>query len=690
MRVIRTFVCVVAATVMAACDCFAPTGPSSIAPDASEPTAVSLSVQGAASVRVAETTPWQAVVQLSDGSRRTVTTSAAWSSSAAGTASVSDHGVVGGVAVGQAMVQATYSGLTGSGVVSVVASDAEPPTVLSLAIEGADAVRVGQSIPLQAVVQMSDGSTQTVTALASWTSDAPSTATVSGGTVTGVAVGEAPIRASYGGQTATRVVTVSATTPETPVVVTIAVSGNTAIQVGQHTQLHATASFSNGTTENITMSAAWSSSATNVATISNGLVAGVGVGNAPIQATFQGRVGATTVTVTQGSGPTPTVQGLRIQGATTVQIGQTAQLQAIASMSDGTSQTVTGAAAWTSNMTSVATVANGLVSGVAAGSAPIQASYQGQSASATIAVTQGATPPPIVQSLSIQGANTVQAGQTTQLQAIAQMSNGTTQNVTTAANWTSSAPATATVAGGLVTGIATGGATIGAAYAGTNAQAPMTVTAGAILVGLEVDATVDLTQVLLNQPFSLQVLGVYSDGSKQDVTSAAVISADTIDIHHSTPGTLTVALTLVDALLDPNHVVDVQYGGFTESVNIVLKLPGVQALQLGTGGTTSLALNSQLPAIQTLFDGGATADLAADFPGVTWSLQPRGALNGVLSLLGLDLTHVLTVNNGRLVAVGNGLLDTVVGLLPGGLIPLDLRATYGGVPSNVLQANVSN
>lgn len=605
MRVIRTLACVLAAFVMVACDCFVPTSPSLVTPDPAEPTAVSLSVQGAASVRVGETTPWLAVVQFSDGSRQTVTQDATWSSSAPGSASVSDAGVVAGIAVGQSTIQATHSGLSGSGTITIVARDAEAPTVVSLAIEGNTATRVGQSTPLQAVARLSDGTSQTVTALASWTSDAPLVATVSGGTVAGIAVGQAPVRASYGGQQASATVTVSASTPEAPVVVSIAISGGTTVQVGQTTQLQAIASFSNGTTQNVTNTASWSSGAANIATVSNGLVAGIAAGSSPIQASFEGKVGSTTVTVTQGSTPTPTVQ-----------------------------------------------------------------------------------------SLSIQGANTVQAGQTVQLQAIAQLSNGSTQNVTSAAAWTSASPANATVAAGLVSGVAAGTANITASYSGASAQTTMTVTAAPVvptLIGIEVTATIDLTQVLLNQPITLQVMGVYSDGSRQDVTSAAVLSPQGpgITVGGSGPGTLLVTQTLVDALLDPNHTVNVQYGGFSESVNIVLKLPGVQAVQLGTGGVTSLALGSQLPALQTVFTDGASASLGSDFPGVTWSTEPRGALGGVLSLLGLNLNQVLSVSNGRLTTVSNTLLNTVTGLLPGGIIPLDMRATYDGVQSNVLQVNAN-
>jgi len=61
---------------------------------------------------------------------------------------------------------------------------------------------------------------------------------------------------------------------------------------------------------------------------------------------------------------------------------------------------------------------------------------------------------------------TVSVGLTAQFTATATMSDGTTQNVTTAAAWQSSNPAVATVVLGVVTGVADGQTTITATYAG--------------------------------------------------------------------------------------------------------------------------------------------------------------------------------------------------------------------------------
>lgn len=59
-------------------------------------------------------------------------------------------------------------------------------------------------------------------------------------------------------------------------------------------------------------------------------------------------------------------------------VGKTAQLNAVAQMSDGSSKDVTSQAAWTSSDATIATVSStGLLSGVASGPVTITATYQG-------------------------------------------------------------------------------------------------------------------------------------------------------------------------------------------------------------------------------------------------------------------------------------------------------------------------
>ena len=78
------------------------------------------------------------------------------------------------------------------------------------------------------------------------------------------------------------------------------------------------------------------------------------------------------------------VSSLNVAGAAPA-IGATAQFTATATMADGSTQDVTNQAAWSSSDSSIATVSSsGMVTGVAAGSVTVAATYQSVSASDAI------------------------------------------------------------------------------------------------------------------------------------------------------------------------------------------------------------------------------------------------------------------------------------------------------------------
>ena len=91
--------------------------------------------------------------------------------------------------------------------------------------------------------------------------------------------------------------------------------------------------------------------------------------------------------------PAPTLQSISVNPATTsIGEGQTAQLNCQALFSDSTTQDVTNSAAWSSSNETVATVQNGVVNALSAGTATTTASYEGYSDTSTINIT----PPPSV------------------------------------------------------------------------------------------------------------------------------------------------------------------------------------------------------------------------------------------------------------------------------------------------------
>src|SRR2546428_818630 len=212
----------------------------------------------------------------------------------------------------------------------------------------------------------------------------------------------------------------------------------------------------------------WSSSNPAVATVNGaGQATGVAVGAATLTATSEGKSGTAAITVA-----TVPVASVTVSPATaSVQVGQTVPLAATPKDANGNSlsgRTI----AWSSGSPAVATVsASGLVTGVAAGSATITATSEGQSGTATITVS---TVP--VASVTVSPATaSVQVGQTRQLAATPKDANGNPLSGRTV-TWASSNPAVATVStSGLVAGKVAGAATITGTSEGQSGTATITV-----------------------------------------------------------------------------------------------------------------------------------------------------------------------------------------------------------------------
>jgi len=148
-----------------------------------------------------------------------------------------------------------------------------------------------------ATARFGNNSTGDVTDQVTWSSSATNIATIDpSGLATGVALGNTTITAKSGSVTATGLLTVS---NKTISAITVSPSNPTILlSTGQQQQFTATATFSDGTIGDVTTSAAWTSSNTNVATISTtGLATPVSQGNTTIGASLGGVAGTTTLTV---------------------------------------------------------------------------------------------------------------------------------------------------------------------------------------------------------------------------------------------------------------------------------------------------------------------------------------------------------------------------------------------------------
>ena len=160
-----------------------------------------------------------------------------------------------------------------------------------------------------------------------------------------------------------------------------------------------------------------------------------------------------------------------------VAVGATTTLQA--TVKDQNGNVMSGQpVSWSSDNTSAATVSNGVVTGVAAGSATITATSSGKSGTSAITVTAAPPPTPVVTTVTVSPPSaSVVAGSTVTLQATVKDQNGNVMSGQTIA-WTSSNTAAATVSGGgVVTGVAAGASTITATVGTKSGTSAITVTA---------------------------------------------------------------------------------------------------------------------------------------------------------------------------------------------------------------------
>jgi len=232
-------------------------------------------------------------------------------------------------------------------------------------------------------------------------------------------------------------------------------------------QLTATGNYQNGSTQNLTASVTWSSSIGSVATVSvSGLATSVATGATVISATMGTITGKTLLTVTPATLSSIVVTPVN----PAIAKGTTEQFVATGTYSDGTMQTITSTAVWTSATPTVATISNspgteGLATSVAQGTSIITATLSGKSGATTLTVN-----PAALVSIAITPATpSVIAAGTVQLTATGTYTDLSTQNITTAVTWLSNNTSVATI--GAATGLATG---VAAGTSGITATDPVT------------------------------------------------------------------------------------------------------------------------------------------------------------------------------------------------------------------------
>jgi trimeric autotransporter adhesin len=262
-----------------------------------------------------------------------------------------------------------------------------------------------------------------------------------------------------------------------PTLVSIAVTPATdTIPVGTFLQFTATGTYSNGSTQNLTSTASWSSSTSAVASIATGgLATAATIGSTTVTATSGSVSGNTSLTVATNS-----LVSLQIaDGDVTIANGTSHQFTALGIFNDGSRNDLTNTVTWGTSQSSIATISGtGRASSVNTGTTNISASMGSISAPAVTLTVTSAT----LTSITV-GPSTRTIAPLTQLNftAVGTFSDASTQIITQDVTWASSSVGVATVSNtagsyGAAIGVGQGTTNISAALMGVTGMAPLNVT----------------------------------------------------------------------------------------------------------------------------------------------------------------------------------------------------------------------
>jgi len=475
---------------------------------------------GSSTIALGETSQFKVVAHYSDGSTEDVTHLARWMTLNTRVATVSATGLVTTVQSGTATITADALGMTGNATLTV--SNAAL-TGVSITVPSAP-LAVGLSAQLKATGTYTDQSAADVTNQVQWTVAQPAVLSINtAGLAVATAAGATQVTASLKNFSANAQLTVAPAA-----LASIGIQSKSAsLPLGTEEQLSAIGTYTDGSTVDLTSKAIWASTAPDVLSVtSTGTASTKSVGAASVSATLGSTVGTSAMTVSPAALVSLAVSAVH----PSLPLGSSEQLSATGTFTDKTTKDVTASAAWTSAAPGVAIVnSGGLIQTKGMGSALLSATVSGVTASTTLNVSSAA----LVSIAISAGTANLPIGETLQLAAVGTFTDGSNQDLTGSAAWTSSAPDVLTFRSqGLVAGLTIGAADVTATSGDIRGVQSLTVSAAALS---SISLTPVAPTVLLGSSLQLSVTGTFSDGSTQDVTSQASWNLDSAVIASISP-----------------------------------------------------------------------------------------------------------------------------------------------------------
>jgi uncharacterized protein YjdB len=563
-------------------------------------------------LRLGKSEQVQLTAVYQDGTTEDVTSKADWSIDNFSIATVT-NGLVTGQSSGTATVTAKYGSQTLTIPVSVeIVKRLDPgKSQISLLLKETEKMQLFATYP--------DGTVEDVAEKAEWSTDKESVADAIKGTITGYGAGQATITAKYGTKTATIRVDVDNA-------IKLSVDKQSVFMKRNTTeQLTLTATYGNGSTEDITSKAEWSSSNEDVVYADQGKLSAISVGEATVTAKY----GEKTVSI---SVDVEVPRRLELnKELVSLQNGQSEQLILSAMYIDGTKQEITDEAEWSSNNEAAVYVAKGKITAYKAGEATITAKYGGKSVTANVAVDIPNKITPSKQNVALQ------AGDTEQLKLTATFLDGRQEDVTEKAEWSTASASVAEVRNGLITGVSTGSTTITAKYGTRTATIQVS-------VGVLKSLTADQTRLVLKKGDTekISLTATYADGSTKNVADQASWSS-------SNPQVAAVDLGTITAISSGETTVTATFDN--KSVKISVQVDMATSL---TASPTFLVVNtgeSKKITLTAIDPSGQTKDVTSEAEWIVSNPKLAQVVNGLVTPIANGKITVTAKYGGKTVSI---------------------------------------
>lgn len=546
-----------------------------------------------------------------DGTSEDVTTKADWNSDNSSVIVV--NGSIKGISAGTATVTANYGSKTvviPVNVDVVKRIDAEKSQV-SLLLKGKEEVKLTATYP--------DGTTADVTKKAEWSSDKENIADVVNGTITGYGVGQATITAKYGTKTTTIQVDVDRTLKFD------LNKQNIFMKKNDSETLKLTATYTDGSTKDITQLATWSSSNENVVSVYQGKITAISVGEATVTAVYGEKRISALIDV-------EVPRRLEINKEfVTLKSGDKEKLTLRSMYMDGTWTDVTDQAEWSVDNEVVAYVTKGEITAYKAGETTVTAKHSGKSITVKVVVD---VPSMIVPDKKTVG---VQIGGVQHVTLKSVYPDGTNEDVTNKAEWSTASASIADVRNGAITGVSTGSTTVTAKYGARTVTIQVS-------VGVLESLTASKTELVMKQGDSdtIAITAKYADGSTKNIAQEATWTS-------SNPKVATVDAGNIKAISSGETTITASFDNKTVKITVQVDLASSLTANIPF---VILSLGEEKQIKVTATDSlGNSKDVTNDAEWSVSNMRIAQVVNGLVTATGNGSSKVTATYGGKSISI---------------------------------------